>query len=321
MGEQPAELPEVEAPTEGAPEAETPDTGADVAIASGKGSGGAADKAAELVNDDPDFEFEIEAKDDKGASTKTVSKLKMSEAKQRLAKLAELEGRTVGTQKQLEKYYNEQIKPLQQRIAEARQSPAKLATLARELGVDFDAAAIEYAKQQVELGNLTPEQREARELKARLEKYELAEKTQKEQAQQAQQQAQIAQASEKLQVSIVEAAVKVGLPKDPSVMMIMTGFMRNQLDANETPDPVAAAQYASKVFQGGLAQSIKSMSYEQIEKNFPELLTKIREGDIKKVRGTVPKPSSAPKPKASADRPTKTFLSPEEWQASLEKGE
>jgi hypothetical protein len=284
-------------------------------------SAGAAgvDAKAPVAPADPDFEFEVESKNDKGEVVKAPTKIKSSEAKAKLARLEILEREHTSGRAEVNKYYKEQILPLQQEIDALRKNPQKLYEFAKRLGVDFDTAALEYAKQQVELGKLTPEQREAKELREKLQKYEMTEKQQAEQKQQEEARTQVMKQSEKLQGSIIAEATKVGLPKDPAVMMIMTGYMRNMVDQNLEPNAAEAAQYAMKVFQGGLRQSMSGLTYEQIEKEYPELLTKVREGDIKKVRGSSPSPTRT-RPKPDPTKP-KQFLTQSEYQEKLERGE
>jgi len=269
--------------------------------------------------EDPDFEYEVESQNEKGETVKEKAKIKSSEARNRLAKLTSLETSTRSSQKQVNDYIEKNIRPLQQQIEEMRKNPRQLQKFAKELGIDFDQAALDHAKRQVELGNMTPEQRQLKEYENQLNRYREQEAATKADQEQRDQTVQVQAASEKLQTSIVEAATREGLPRDPSVMMIMTGFMRNALNRGEDPNVVEAARYANRVFQGGINQALSSMSYEQLQKSYPELLTKIREGDIKKVRGV----TSAPKGRSlqRAEPKQKTFISPEEYQARLENGE
>lgn len=281
-------------------------------------SDAATTASAAAAAEDPEFEYEFESQNDKGETVKEKTKIKSSEARNRLAKLTSLETSTRASQRQVNQYIEKNIRPLQQQIDEMRKNPKLLQKFARELGIDFDQAALSHAQHQVDLSKMTPEQREHQEAKNQLEQYRKQEAEAKAGQERQAQTVEVQRASEKLQTSIVEAATKEGLPRDPSVMMIMTGFMRNVLNRGEEPNVVEAAKYANRVFNGGVSQALSSMTYEQLEKSHPELLTKIREGDIKKMRGATP----ALKNRVSrADPVRKTFITPEEYQARLENGE
>lgn len=295
-------------------------------VAGADAKAGAAPEGTKTPEPVSEFEFELEelgdpGEDGKPTIKKVPTKIPLAEAKQRLANLQKLEGGTKAHRAKLEEYYEKQIKPLEQRIEEARRDPTKLADLARHFGVDFDKALEAHARREVELANMTPEQRELHATKAELARLKAADEARQKDLETQQQQQRTLQISAKIQEHIAAAATEFGLPKDPAVLMTMTHFLRTAVNKGIMPDVKAAAEYARNLHVGGLRASAKGLTYEQIEKEFPELLTVVREGDIRKVKGAAgspPGPSRvAPKPK----KQVQTFISPEEYRDQLLKGE
>ena len=267
--------------------------------AAGTGAQGAAAPV------DPDFEFETEIEEpDPADATKKIKKMskqkmKMSEAKTRLAKLSHFEGETNKTKATTERFYNERVKPLEDMVEAMKKDPTLLHKFAKHIGVDFDKAALEHAKREVELAKMTPEQRDLHATKAELERFktEAAERQTKFEQQQISQQMQ--QEVNRIQTEVVAAATALSLPKNPVVLQMMTHHMRSALNNGKTPDAKAAAEYVKESLDGGYKSMVEGLTYDQIKTQYPKLLTMIREGDILEMKGSAGRgdSSSTPRPR------------------------
>ena len=294
-------------------------------VATGTAEPAKAGAQGSAASEDPDFEFDTEVEEkDPTDPTKTVKKtakqkMKQSEVKKFLASRPKLERELETTQK----YRREQIEPMEAAIRAMQKDPKLLSNFAKHIGVDFGAAALEHAKREVELLKMTPEQREHLATKQELESFKQREAEQKAKAEQQQRTVAQQQQSQKLTADLISAASELKLPNDPSVMMIMTGFIRSQAMKNIAPDMRAAAEYANRIIGGGYKAMLGGLTYEQIERDHPELLTKIREGDILKMKGSQggerrgDPATRPPRPKPAV----RVHISPEEYQRRLEKGE
>ena len=279
-------------------------------------AGSAASAQAE-----PEFEYELEEAGPDGKAVKKAAKIKMSEAKQRLANLNKLEGSANQQQQRLQRYYEEHIRPLELQVEAMKRDPSLLHDFARRLGVDYDAAALKYAERQIELSKMTPEQRELNATKEENARLKAEQNKILQDRQQQEQQVQVRQAADKISDDIMREAKAAGLPNDPAVLMIMTGFLRAQVQKNLTPDAKAAAEYASRVVNGGFSTIAKGLTYERIEKEYPELLTIVREGDIKKVKGAA-RETGSPQPRPARSQSNRSpIMSAEDFQRKLERGE
>ena len=318
MADQSASIPVPAAPAAAA----TPTTGAegaDTAFAGGDLAGPdggpiIADASAAGPDADPDFEFESEVQDPEGKPLTQKQKVKTSVVKKYLARAQELERR----EQAMQKYYQEQVVPLDQMMRAIRQDPRQLFQFAKQLGIDPSEAADLYVKQVVQESQMTPEQRELEQHKRELAQYKQQEKQRQEQEQQTAYQQEVTRQSNLIEANMTRAATAIGLPDDPAIKMAMTGHLRAQFQEGKRPDFQAAAQYAKKMLLGGQKQALAKMSYEEIEQAYPELLTTIRNGDILKSKVRAPGPT--PKPQARRQDQGPSNLSAEEYAERMRNG-
>lgn len=290
---------------------------AESAAGAGEAAGEAAKPApttgtkAETTPTEAEYELEFDDKDDKGQPTKTKAKFKASELRDRIVRGA--------THENENKRYSSIMKALEDRVGAVRGDPKLLKEFAKEFGFDYDKAVHAYAMEQVELGKLTPEQRKARETEQALADYKKREEDFKRQSEQK----QLSEAVQKRTATIYENLGKeldaAGLPKDPAIQMIATGHMRHSLINNKEPDIKAAVAYAKNLISGLHKSHLKGLTYDQLEKDHPELLTMVREGDIKKVKEfsgrSPPAPRNAPRKTEKHDEQ----ISASSWMRELNK--
>jgi len=301
--------------------AATPTAGAESAGSAFEGGelagpdGAAAVPPTQASDDDPDFEFESQIQDQEGKPLTQKQKVKTSVVRKYLARAQELERR----EQALQEYYQKQVVPLDQRMKAIREDPRQLFELARDLGVDPQVAADLYVKQVIQESQMTPEQRELAQHKRELEQYRQQEQKRKEETERTAYQQEVTRQSNLIQHHMTKAAQAIGLPDDPAIRMAMTGHLRAQFEEGKRPDFNEAAQYAKRMLLGGQKQSLAKMSYEELEQNYPELLTTIRNGDIlkSKVQGT--RPAVKPQPPRRQDQGPSN-LSAEEYAEKMRLG-
>lgn len=270
--------------------------------------------AGGATSEDPDFEYEIETKDKEGKPAKEKKKLKLSEARSRFASFDDLEGKVRGRETLVEKYIKEQLEPLNATVEQIRKDPSLMHDFAKRLGVDFDKAVQIYAQRQIDLSKMTPEQRELAATKEELANFKREKEMRAQEETSRAQREAVERESSRVQTEIISEANAAGLPKDASVLMMMTGFLRTQVARGEQPNTKAAAGYVKNVLDGGFKSMLKGLTYDQMEKDYPEILTKIREGDILKVRGGFAGNPARPPPKPTA-RQSRPIMS----QSDLER--
>lgn len=271
------------------------------------------------TTEDPEFEYEVDsqARGADGKFTKEKKKFKLSEARSRFATHDAREGKLSQREQLVQKYITEQLDPLNGMVEDMRKDPTKIMEFAKRLGVDFDKAVQVYAKRQVDLASMTQEQRDLLATKEELANYKKQDETRQQEHTQREQQAAITRESERVQQEIVGAAKEVNLPADPSVLMLMTNFLRSQVHQGIQPDTKAAAGYVRKVLDTGFKSMIKGLTYDQIRKDYPQILTMVREGDILEVKGGF-QGNGAKKPPQPPTRQSKGYMSPSEFQRYLQ---
>ena len=279
--------------------------------------------------EDPEFEFEVETEEkDPSDPAKTVKKtakqkMKMSEAKQKLGRFSHFENETNRTKATTERFYNERVKPLEDLVEQMKKDPTLLHKFAQHIGVDFDKAALEHAKREVELAKMTPEQRELHATKAELARIKAEQTANKERAEQQQLSHQMRQEVTRIQTEVAAAATAANLPRDPATLQMMTAHMRAALNEGKAPDAKAAAEHVKNALEGSYAARIEGLTYEQVKTKYPKLLTMIREGDILEMKGSAGRgdSSSSPRPRQTRQPQPREIISPEEYQRRLERGE
>lgn len=206
----------------------------------------------------------------------------------------------------------EKEKAWEARRAKMKEDPWSV--LKDEAGLDPDQAAIARVQRLMEQEAMSPEQRAAAEYQRKAQEAEAKLKAMEEEKQTAAQQAETQKVIEGLNKAIPEAAQAAGLPRSPAVGRMMVEFMLSQARAGADVDPADAAQYAKETVQGWTAETLKSMNEDQIVSFLgPEVVKRILQHSVNKVRGTqaqVPTPAA---PAAPAQRPP-TFLTPDEWR-------
>lgn len=287
--------------------AEGTETATAATSGSSTGTEGGATGAALPV--EAEYELEFDDKDDKGQATKTKTKFKASELRDRILRGAAHENEN--------KRYSSIVKALEERVGAVRNDPKLLREFAKEFGFDYDKAVHAYALEQVELGKLTPEQRKARDNEQALADYKKREEDQKQQNEQKQRTEAVQKRTATIYENLGKELEAVGLRKDPAIQMIATGHMRHSLINNKEPDIKAAVAYAKNLFSEQNKSYVAALTYDQLAKEHPELLTMVREGDIKRVKDSSGRSPPAPRTQAKKTEKQEETISASRWMREL----
>lgn len=207
----------------------------------------------------------------------------------------------------------EKEKAWEARRAKLKEDPWSV--LKEEAGLDPDQAAIARVQRLMEQESMSPEQRAAAEYQRKAAEAEAKLKAFEEEKQTAAQQAETQKVIEGLNQAIPAAAEAAGLPRSPAVGRMMVEFMLSQARAGVDADPADAAQYAKETVQGWTGEVLRSMNEDQIVSFLgPEVVKRILQHSVNKVRGTQGAPPAAPPAAPAGDRRAPSFLSPEEWR-------
>lgn len=205
----------------------------------------------------------------------------------------------------------EKEKAMDARIAKMKADP--WAAMKEEAGLDPDQAAVDRVRKLMEQEAMTPEQRAYADAQRRIQELEAKTKSADEERQTAAQQAETQKVIASLNTAIPAAAEAAGLPRSPAVGRMMIEFMLSQARAGVEVDPADAAQYAKETTQGWTGEVLKSMNDEQIVSFLgPEVVKKVLQHAVNKVRGAPPAP--APAGAAAAPPKAPSFLSTDEWR-------
>lgn len=303
------------APQEQAEEqAQQLDVGADGAQQEGEEKSPAEEQAEEI------FAYEFEDVDDQGQKHKVAEELPKSKVKEILARRKRLDTEAYKRLAHFNRVKAELLDPIDRLAEEAKQDPLKGLELLRRLGVDPEAAALAYASRALEEEKLTPEQRRLRQLeqeKADLErKLNATGEERRKQEAAAERQAAMQEAEK----GIADALTAANLPKHPMALSLISAFAAAQVRAGRSVDYDVAAEDVTDFVKEYSRAWLDSLGYEALVKELPpEVLKKIREGDVARaVSGprTGHRPP-APRPHGSKER---KFMSPEEWRAQLLNG-
>lgn len=272
----------------------------------GKELGGeGADTSAAPV--DPEIELDLEGADGKPQKLK----LKASQAAERLSRASRIERQAIARQKEIEDLWQKEIAPYKARQEALKRDPMLLFKLAEEMGIDPESAARKFAEDYVRRQDMTPEQREIERLKAEAAALRERQEQDEQRQQQEAQQQEMQQTRARVEQEITTAAAKYGLPKHPMALALLNSFAAAQVRAGmQEPDFGLAAENVGDFARDYLKAWITPMSYEQVVKEFPDLLKKVREGDLKAATAGRPVPPSKPR----TPEPQQKTVTPEEWR-------
>lgn len=196
-------------------------------------------------------------------------------------------------------------------------------TMLSRLGPKGREIAEQYLLKQIQDDMLSPEEKEHRELKKKLEAYEQKEAREKQEREQAAQQKKEYEYAQNFQSTIIEALNKSGLPKTPTNVKRMAAIMSNNLELGLelTPDDLAMEVFNER--QEEIKAIIKDADGDQLIKIFgKDIANKIRKSDLKALQeknsqlfqtGTRPEKSQKTAP------PAKGYQTIDEWKAEVER--
>ncbi len=196
------------------------------------------------------------------------------------------------------------------------------------LGIDSRKAAEEFLIQQLERDAMSPEQKEAEELRRKLKEYEEKEsrskqeaedraKKEQEEAERAEAQKLTEEITKSFEIEFQEALESSKLPRNPKLIAKMAEIM---MDAEQEGYSISAKQ-AAKIVE----KDIKMLKQALINDLDPDTLAeflgeenikKIRKRDVEKLKNPIPESKQAikeDKPKKEAPR------SPDEWLRDIKK--
>ena len=175
-------------------------------------------------------------------------------------------------------------------------------------GIDPTEYAVQKLQRELQMREATPDQRRIMELEARAQQYEM----EKQQGQQQQEHARFEQERQsyvqKLDKELPAAVSKHGLPSDPLVFSAVARVLQSQIENDMPEDYEAAAEQVAEAYRDSFKNHTATLKYEDVVKQYPDLIKLIREGDLARVN-TAPKPtrpgtqSSAPKRPAEQQPP------------------
>lgn len=176
-------------------------------------------------------------------------------------------------------------------------NPAETANVLAKMGIDPVAFAAQQLEAEVKKQQLTPEQREALELKEKVKHLE-AENTRKEQEyKQKQFEAKRQQISERLENEMIQALDKTDLPNTPYVAERITKYMILALQDKENPQILTPAEVLPLVrddITREIQETFGKMSPEDFEKFVgKENFNKVRKKNIEKVKQVTPATAKA----------------------------
>lgn len=177
----------------------------------------------------------------------------------------------------------------------AAKDPRALFLLAEKLGHNPDDIAEARLREIVERKKLTPEQREALELKekaARLEQ-ELAERDEREQ--QTERGRRVAARREQMTATMKKAMTRAGLPDNDSALIMVAGRVHQMMEAgDENPNILEAAEFVRDHFTGIVQSRFKALDGDALLDYLgEETLAKIRKADVARASA---RPKAPPAP-------------------------
>lgn len=207
-------------------------------------------------------------------------------------------------------------KEAEERAAKLKEDPW---SVLEELGLDPDDLATKRLSAKMQREMLTPEQREAAELKKKLEAYEAKEKAAKEEAEKT----ELTAAQEKYQAELSDSLPKVlaasGLPKTERSIVRIAEKMRDNLKHGIDLPPERLAEEVREEYLAEFKELFGAMDPDALLKTFDgDILKKLRRADLSRLK-PVPSVSSAPQPRASDGKPGQRFKDREDYERHMEE--
>jgi hypothetical protein len=280
------------------------------AVAGVKEAVAAAQNKSNLpVDDDPEIEMEIE----EGRK----EKMRRSQIGARFKRAREIEGQATRRLAEIQKAYEERVRPIEEYSQRLKQNPLALFEIARSMGLDPDDVARQYAQEYVKRQDMTPEQRRIFQLEQELQQRDGSMRQQQEAQQKIQQEQEQVALKQEIEQEIVAAAAKNGIPKHPMALALLNSFAAAQVRAGfERPDFNMAAEQVHEYAKGYIGDWVKGMDYGTLVKTMPDLVKMIREGDMKAASGgQVPQ-----KPRTTRKAEQQEFINPEDWRRGYVAG-
>lgn len=165
---------------------------------------------------------------------------------------------------------------------------------------------------------LTPEQLEARKQreleKAELEEYRSMKKKQKEDEQKTAREKLVSEQGQRIDAEIANAIKEYGLPPTPMVVKRLARYLEAQLESDMDIDVSRVLPKVHEELHNEAVGYIKDMPIEQLVEEFPSLIKKVREFDMKQ-NASVPSFQTGFKPPQaeSEDRKQKKSVTIDEF--------
>jgi hypothetical protein len=180
----------------------------------------------------------------------------------------------------------------------------------------------ELLQKDYEASQLDPKEKEAAELKARVEAYERQEKEAKARAQTEAEKAATDEALQHLDVEITEALKDSGLPKTPKVVARMAELLERDLRLGLNRPAKELVRYLQDEVTGSQKQLVSALEGEQLVKFLGEdVIKKVRAFDAAQAKQhpaaakPVPRSGSGPVPRNGA--PAKKPMNESEWRKTF----
>lgn len=197
---------------------------------------------------------------------------------------------------------------IEQFIELSKTNPAKLKEIYGEDVAKQIAEELLYSIYENE--KLTPEQREERARKAaddeELASYRKEKKEREENEAKSQKQALVEEQSTHIDALIAKAIEENNLPKTPRMVKRLAEYLESQLDTVGELDPSGVVIRAHEELHNDVINLIEELPIEKISEEFPTLLERLREFDMKQTAKVPNFQSGFTKPKAEGDTPKKS---------------
>lgn len=196
-----------------------------------------------------------------------------------------------------------------------------------QFGIDADAYTEARLAKMLEQRAMSPEQREAQEMKEKLKHYEERDKKAKEAEENEKKTKEESRIQLQLDQEITEAFKSSGLPKDPFYVQLMAAQMLTAAKQGEDLSAKEAAERVKTRFSTHVNSILKGMDAQAILTFLGDDVRKtIREAELRRVTDKAPphidsatsKPGSAPAAESKGNKPKKP-VNEREWRQWLSK--
>jgi hypothetical protein len=183
----------------------------------------------------------------------------------------------------------------------------------KALGQDARKFAESVIQDELSEAMLSPEQKELRDYKRKVEKYESESRLAKETYDKEQMESEIARQSEAIQTQIIDTLGTAGLPKTERTVSRMVYYMQSALAAGYNVAPADVVDQVKKDYQYDMQSLLGGLTEDQIEMFLGnDLYRKIAKSTVKAA-----KPAIVPKAVNSTvkreAKPTKKIMSPRDF--------